>query len=226
MTDKKIKKLSMGKDTISSEVEALPVDIDNIEPPDDNIEILGKNQEYSLTMYMPPNADSRYFVKFIKATERMIRGNTDYKLWLTSLRESDEYGYDQFLNNITSDEAEIQLHHFPINLYNICQIVIEKLFDEEKKVSSFIVADEVIRLHLRGIIGLVPLSTTMHEIAHNSELKFLRWQIKGNWETFVNEYEEYLSEYDTAIIKDLLSRTKLEKSQGVLKEITHDSELD
>jgi hypothetical protein len=187
----------------------LEVEVESIKNDDENIEIFGNHQAYSLAMFLDKNVDPKYFTKFIKNVERMIRGNDDYKIWLSSLRDELKLSKDAFLVNLTSDEVEIQLHHFPFNLYSIVRIVSEYMLNNDMKLSTFIVADEVIKLHLNGVIGLVPLSVTMHELAHLGKLTFLRTQIFGNWEDFYNEFKDYLDDYEVNIIRKLLSTNQI-----------------
>ena len=116
---------------------------------------------------------------------------------------------DAFLLNLTSDEVEIQLHHFPFNLYSIVRIVAEYMLNNDLKISTFIVADEVIKLHLNGVIGLVPLSTTMHELAHLGKLTFLRTQIFGMWEDFYIEFKDYMDDYEIGVVRKLLETNQI-----------------
>lgn len=201
--------------------ESIRIDVENLDPEDDNIEILGKNQKYSLTMYLDPKCDGKHFDRFIKSVERMIRGNDDYKLWLESLRDLDCLSADAFFTNISSQDAEIQLHHYPFNLYTICAAVTNAMLEAEEKVSTFIVSDKVMQLHFANNIGLVPLSVTMHEIAHLNRLKFLKRQIFGSWEKFYETYKPFLTEYDHTIVKDLIARKFLTREDSGVKELTY-----
>ena len=200
-------------DNIEIEVETIPSD-------DDNIEVLGTEQNYSLVMYLDKNVDPKHFTKFIKAVERSVRSNIDYKLYLSAIREEPKLSRDAFLHNISSDEVEIQLHHYPFNLYSVVRIIAEKFLLEDKRVSTFIVADEVIKLHLNDKIGLVPLSVTTHELAHLGKLNFIRTQIYGEWEWFYNTYKKYMDDYEHSLIRSLLERTSLSSSDEDLKLIS------
>ena len=197
------------------------VDVTNIECEDDNIEIVGKHNPYSITMYLSPNADAKHIDRFIKSVEKMIRTNDDYKMWLESLRDHPSMSQDAFLSNITSQEAEIQLHHFPLSLYSIVSAVLYDAQEKEEKISTFILADKVIKHHMDGIIGLVPLTTTMHEMAHLGVLKFTRQQVFGKWEAFYNTYKPYFTEYDHTVVRDLVGRKALDRNDPNLLAISH-----
>jgi hypothetical protein len=178
------------------------IEMDNIEPEDDNVEILGKNQQYSLAMYVSKDMDQKLFVKFIRKVERLVRGNVDYKLYLDYLRE--EKGLDKcaVFPNVTSFRAEIQLHHVLSNLYTICVTVCNRLLSTEKKVSTFILADEVIKLHLEDKIALVPLTTTVHEMVHANKMRIPKSQIYGNYQAYYEQHVTFMDDYEKQIYAD------------------------
>ena len=202
--------------------EDIKIEVNNVECVDNNIEIIGDTQRYSLTMYLDPESSPNYIARFIKSVERLVRQNDDYKLWLSILREQPKLSRDAFLHNMTSQEVEIQLHHYPFNLYTIVQVVISKLLSEKKVVSTFIAADEVIKLHFDDKIGLVPLTVTSHELAHLGKLKFLRTQIYGQWELFYNEYKGFMDDYDHINIKKLLELKSFNSEDEDIKLISLD----
>lgn len=186
------------------------IDIKHLECEDENIEILSSHNQYSLVMYLDGGCDAKYYDRFIKATERLIRGNGDYKKWLEDIRITKNLGKDAFFPNLDSSHVEIQLHHYPFNLYSICNIVAQSMLNDGLKVSTFILADEVIKLHFDDLVGLVPLTVTTHELAHLDALPIQRNQIKGEWEKFAIRFKDYLSDYDKALLRTLLKRTSLQ----------------
>jgi hypothetical protein len=86
----------------------------------------------------------------------------------------------------------IELHHYPLTLYDICEIVLERYEQENLRITVLAIANEVVALHYQNIIGLVPLSTTMHEAAHDGQLYIHPKNIFGNWLDFLNIYKKYL----------------------------------
>lgn len=183
-------------------VTSVRVEMENLATEDDNVEIIGKSQRYSLTMYLDKNTDSKTFAKFIRRVEKLVRSNPDYKMYLDFLR--DERGLDKcaYFPNVTSHRAEIQLHHVLSNLYTICVTVANRLMSTGNKVSSFILADEVIKLHLEDKIALVPLSTTVHELVHLNQIRIPKSQIYGHYALYYEQHEPYMDDYERAIYKD------------------------
>lgn len=166
-------------------------------------ELDSDNIFYSLPFGINSEVTSKHYTRFIKACERVIRSNKDYSLYLESLREVDILSKDAFLKNLTSNVVEIQLHHYPITLFNICHYVTNQLFTQYEYVTTFMVADEVINLHFQNKVGLVGLSTTMHEIEHITGLPIIERQIYGDWKYFL-DFE--LTESDKLKVEALLAR--------------------
>jgi hypothetical protein len=182
---------------------SVELEVENIEAPDDNLEIIGKNQEYSLTMYLDPNTDPKVFIRFIKKVERLVRGNPDYKDYIENLRDEEGLDTCAYFGKVDVNKAEIHLHHCISNLYTICITVCSRLMAEGKRVSSFILADEVVKLHLSNKIGLVPLTATMHELAHAGKIKIPRSVVFGDYEAYYEQHKEYMDEYELKLYEDL-----------------------
>jgi hypothetical protein len=201
----------------SVKIKAKPVEND-----DDNVELLGENQPYSLAMYIDASMDAKIFVKFIKKVERLVRSNPDYKLYLEWLRE--ERGLDKcaYFHNVNSWKAEIQLHHVLSNLYTICVTVANRLLSTNKRVSSFILADEVVKLHLEDKIALVPLSTTVHELVHAKKVRIPKSQIYGNYQAYYEQHVAFMDDAEKQIYADNEQYLTLQRSD--LKELEYKKE--
>ena len=63
-------------------------------------------------------------------------------------------------------------------------------------------------LHYKNIIGLVPLTKTNHELAHDGKIFLSTKQIFGNWEEFYNQYLKYISVENKNKIKDLKEKSE------------------
>ena len=177
----------------------IPIDItgisvESIPGDEDNIELVGTHNAYSISMYLYKDPDPTYFSRFIKSVERVVRGNKDYEIYLDYLREEKNLNTCSIFHNIQAGDASIELHHFPFTLYTLCSITASKLLKSNLKVSTFIVADEVIKLHFKEVVGLVPLTVTMHELAHSNSIKLSSDMIFGDYHAFMQEYDEYIPE--------------------------------
>ena len=80
--------------------------------------------------------------------------------------------------DIVDTNVGLELHHYPFTLFDIVQGVLRHeygiLSDREpvykRPVNLFKVAEKVMKLHYQGVIGLIPLSLTAHELAHNGDI--------------------------------------------------------
>lgn len=208
----------MSKSTKNNEtIDVQSIEIENIECEDDNIELTGKYNKFNLTMYLDRNVDETYFKKFIKATEKVIRSNKDYNVYLEYLRKDKGLNYCTVLHTVEAGDASIELHHFPFTLYIICSVVASDLLAKDEKVSTFYLADKVIQEHFSENIGLVPLTTTIHELAHLGKVTILKKSIYGRYIDFFNKYNEYFTDKEKALITSLEETKKIKLDDSVVK---------
>ena len=53
-------------------------------------------------------------------------------------------------------------------------------------------AKEVMYLHYRLSVGLIPLSETIHKLVHNSYIFIPVQNVMGNFDVFYNDYQKYI----------------------------------
>ncbi len=75
-------------------------------------------------------------------------------------------------------------------------------FLRKEKFTSFSVAKEVMDLHYKNMIGLVPLTKTNHELAHEGSLFISSKQVFGEYKAFSDMYDEALG----ADVKDRVKK--------------------
>jgi hypothetical protein len=191
---------------------SVELEVEQIDAPDDNVEIIGKNQEFSLTMYLDPDVDPKYFVRFIKKVEQLIRRNPDYQDYIENLRE--ELGLDTcaYLGKVDVNKAEIHLHHCISNLFTVCITVCNRLVSQGKQVSSFILADEVTRLHMQNKIALVPLTATMHELAHAGKIKIPKSVIFGDYHLYFEEHKDYMEPDEIKLYEEIEQQDHIKRT--------------
>jgi len=76
----------------------------------------------------------------------------------------------------------------------LVQIVIDRWIGEEIDLNPLLIAEEVTSLHYRNLIGLIPLSVTVHELVHNGKLFIPLQNIFGGYVEFIEKYEKYISQ--------------------------------
>jgi hypothetical protein len=140
--------------------------------------------------------------KYIKKVESKIRKSFEYRRYINYIKFELDIMNDVFLSKI-NDPKMIEIHHFPLALFDIVKIILNKNTIEKINIHQFDIADEVMKCHYRNIIGLVPLTVSNHKLVESeySDLKISLNQVFGDFITFLNEYK-------TGVSKDI--KNKLE----------------
>lgn len=171
--------------------------IGNIESkvtPKQNVIIKSSSSLFAETFYFNDILDDKTVKKFIKNTEKTIRSSKEYNGYIGLLKSNyDILNYDNILSNISSNDASIEFHHYPFTLYEIVDIVLSYHMIKKEKVTTFSLAKEIMELHFQHKIGLVPLSTTTHELGHDNSIFISKKQIFGKYEEFAEKYSIALS---------------------------------
>lgn len=129
-------------------------------------------------------------IMLIKTVERIVRGSTEYKQYIQFLKSEIDMTECSFFSNVnnTSGNISIEIHHEPFTLFDITQIVLEKFIYEDIEINPLMIADEVMRLHYKDMVGLIPLSATVHQLVHDGKLFVPLQNVYGNYISFLQEY--------------------------------------
>jgi len=161
-----------------------------------------ENSPFAEGMYFTKFYEEKAYKKFITNIERLIRMSKEYKNYVEMLRTNlNALNVDNILSNITAADADLEFHHYPFTLYDIVDVVCINNFLDKKNFTSFSIAKEVMELHYKNLIGLVPLSKMNHELAHNGDLFLSSKQIFG-------EYTEFMKKYEKAVSAELKEKIK------------------
>lgn len=147
--------------------------------------------------------DEKKRKKFIDGIEKLIRSSMEYREYISFLRSEIDMNSCLFYDKIDRNEMKISLevHHDPFTLYDLCEIVIMKRINEGEDIKPFNVAEEVMKLHFMGLVGLVPLSKTVHDLVHQGELFVPLQYVYGNIKEFVERYQVGLSPDHITLLK-------------------------
>ena len=144
--------------------------------------------DYDLT---DPKDLMRYFINI----ERICRNSRTYKKLVNFLREYVDMNKCSFysnINNIDTYSIKIHIHHSPFTLFDIASIIYSKRVAMGESLSITMVAKEVMYCHYNMIVGLIPLSETVHELVHNGYLFIPTDAVYGKYKEFVQQYQDYL----------------------------------
>lgn len=145
--------------------------------------------------------------KTIKFIERQIRNSYEYRNYIKYLKEELDLTKCALIPSIDTKDINVSLefHHFPFTLYDLSDIVARSMIDaSDKPVSTIEVAEKVMQEHYENKVGLVPLTKTLHEMAHNNSVVIPLDKVNGNYKAFIQEYRQYIPEdlTDQIIIKE------------------------
>ena len=169
----------------------------------DNIQVVHTNLPSSINIHQIPPfeyeiynlEDDKDYDKFIKDIERVVRKSFEYRELLNYLRNNCGMNKCAYLKDVTNAETysiKIEIHHYPFSLYDIVDAVIKKRLYYKEHVSVQVVAKEVMMLHYRMMVGLIPLSETVHELFHNDKLFIPVDRVFGRYKLFVDYYGPFI----------------------------------
>lgn len=128
--------------------------------------------------------------------KKMCRGSFEYKEYIKHFKEVLEYTKCKVFGiDITEVPVSLEIHHTPFSLETIVTAVTAKMFEQRGvPLDPKDISEEVMRLHYDGKVGLIPLTSTIHEAVHSNTIHIKASDIYGNYQAFFDEYEEYLSD--------------------------------
>lgn len=183
------------------------VQIDNVEL---EILVIPNLPEYDIQDYDVFN--EKDFKKYLQDVEKACRNSYEYKQMVKYLRENMDMNKCSFyenVNNIDTFNIKIHIHHEPLTLYDICLIVYNKRMSNNESIDIEMVAKEVMFLHYKLLVGLIPLAETPHELVHNQYLFVPADMVLGNYLKFVDMYEEYMTSEQIYVLNSILDATKI-----------------
>lgn len=151
-------------------------------------------------------SDQKDLMRYFSSIERSCRNSRAYKKLVNFLREYVDMNKCSFyknINNIDTYSIKIHIHHSPFTLFDIVTTVYYKRLMNGESISEDMVAKEVMAIHYNMMVGLIPLSETVHEIVHNGYLFIPTNAVYGKYKDFVNIYEKYIEMANPGILKTL-----------------------
>lgn len=134
--------------------------------------------------------DYKKFIDNIISRFRRSRAYKGYKAFLMSMGMN----RCQILGNITSDMADIEMHHNFLTIFDIAVLISQHVINTSGKITSF---DSICLLeqeHRLNNIPIVMLSKTAHEIYHDNPDFYIPMSMTfGKWWELLNKYKYGIS---------------------------------
>ena len=139
--------------------------------------------------------DDKEREKYINDLERHVRSSYEYRNMVQYLREYMNMNSCAFIPNITNEvnrKIKIELHHSPFTLRDICVTILNKRMKNNEMLTIESVAYEVMYVHYCLMVGLIPLSETVHQLVHTQYIFIPVDKVYGYYKNFVKSYYDYI----------------------------------
>lgn len=160
--------------------------------------------------------DEKTKVSFIMYIEKIVRSSIEYAEFIKFLKEKLELNRCTYFKNISKSDFKnisIEIHHSPFTLFEICSIAFNKFIDEGMTIDVFRIANYVMFTHFSGDIGLVPLTKTVHELVHESQIFIPISSVYGDVGKYYMENREYMTEVQKeTLLKNINATKELEEA--------------
>lgn len=113
-------------------------------------------------------SDIDYYKHFLENCISRFRHSRTYKNYKHYLYEMG-MNHCQLLGNISSDDADIEMHHNFLTIFDITLLITEHLLNTNGYVSTFDVVQLLKEEHKNNDIPIVMLSKTAHQLYHNAD---------------------------------------------------------
>lgn len=124
--------------------------------------------------------DEKTFNSFIKKVGGLVRGTIEYRDWVSYVKDVLGFKHCAFTNE-SGEELTIEIHHHPLTLFDVVEVVLATYIKNDIEFSSLDIARETLLLHYTNNIGYIPMVTSLHEKYHNGYLIIPPKFISGKW---------------------------------------------
>lgn len=126
--------------------------------------------------------DVDVFRDFLRNAESAFRASKEYKAYKYYLMECLGITRCQVMGNVSSEDADIELHHNVLGLFDICLLIASHVVNTVGIITTFDLVEMVIQEHWNNRVGVTFLSKTAHQMYTNDpdayippEMTFGRW---------------------------------------------------
>lgn len=150
------------------------------------------------------------FEGFIKDVKRDVRNSFEYHQYMKYVKENFDMNKCSFFKNVSglnSRRIKIEIHHDPFTIEDIIRTVVKKRLCYGELMEPEQVSKEVMYLHYNMMVGLIPLSTTVHELVGNNYLFVPTTHVMGNYKAFVDAYGDFIEPETIAILNRIEEAT-------------------
>lgn len=133
--------------------------------------------------------------KLITTCEKYIRSSLEYRDYIATLKNENNMIYCAILPAVTKGNGKkytIEIHHDPFTLYDIVDLEILRREEENEPLNTLAIAESVMELHYDGVVGLIPLSKTQHDLVKAYKVFIPLQQVFGDYSKLYEHYESII----------------------------------
>ena len=169
--------------------------VSNDNKPTRKVRVLNLNIDEKPERIVYTLSNHREREKLIKTCEKFIRGSDEYRELIKFIKNEmhmDRCYVNPAVCSANGKKYSIEIHHEPFTLFDIVDIEIMRREAESEPLSIMGIAESVMSIHYDGLVGLIPLSKTQHELVDHNKI-FIPLQ---------HIYQDYYGYYET--YKDII----------------------
>lgn len=131
--------------------------------------------------------------KFIKSIESLIRKSGVYKGYIKYLKQEIGLNRCMVFSELTDEDVTIEMHHSVFTLFDCVSITLIKFLKENRQISSFDIAKEVLDDHINNLIPVAMVSKMVHEAVHpgRNDIEPYFIPLESSWGDIVKYVEKY-----------------------------------
>lgn len=143
-------------------------------------------------------SDVDNFRNFLKNAESRFRASKEYKAYKAYLIEYLGIDRCQVMGNITVNDADIELHHNVLGLFDICLLITSHVINTVGVITTFDLIQILIEEHKQNRVGVTFLCKTAHQKYTNDPNAYIPPEMTfGKWWELLAIYK-YGITYDIA----------------------------
>jgi len=157
----------------------------------------------------------------MKQIEPLVRSAPQYKEYAKRLRWEEKLYHCAIYPQLRHRyDCIVDLHHYPLTLYDICFTIARKIASDDGDINYFNtihdyeLIKEVLRIHTNDQVSFVPLSVTPHDLHHEGLVFIPLDKVSNKWESFVNEFASYMEQWMLDKINKFRNTTEKMRKAG------------
>lgn len=184
--------------------------------------VLVGREHYGTRLFFPDSLESeKTYASFVRKAEALARRSPELKAYIQFLKDEADLGRCHFFRNVSNSDVSVEMHHHPFTLFDVTDVVALSAIRTGSRLTTFSVANEVVRLHYEGLVGLVPICETVHQLAHSGLVFIPPGAVHGDVRGFLRRFRDDLRPDHLAKLASMLETTPGEAAaiNSVLEEV-------